>query len=69
MKCKLTARQLKMPSELILIDRQKQIRPDIIAYMDAKHLTSAPLVRIFRDGELVDEWSDFNVDKIQEWAH
>lgn len=67
-KCNLTANKLKpMNIELVLIDRSTNTRQDIIDYMDEKGLMSAPLVRVYKEDVLVDEWNDFNSDKIKEW--
>jgi len=34
--------------------------------MDIHGMSSAPLVRVYEDSQLVDEWNDFNISKIKE---
>lgn len=67
MKCKLTAKLLNMPVKMILIDPSNSPKDPIIQYMHKNNLKSAPLVRIYDNGKLVDEWNDFKVDKISQY--
>jgi hypothetical protein len=57
---------LNIKTELRLIDRANGYNSDIIDYMDIHGMLSAPLVRVFEDSQLVDEWNDFNISKIKE---
>ena len=57
---------LKIKTDLRLIDRANKDNIDIIEYMDSQGMSSAPLVRVFEDSQLVDEWNDFNISKIKE---
>lgn len=56
-----------MNIEQVLIGRDVEGSEDIINYMDEQGLTSAPLVRIYRDDELVAEWTNFNIKEINKW--
>lgn len=67
MKCKVTAHQLDMPCEMVLISRGDPESSEIIDYMDFHGWQSAPLVFIYRGDERVDEWHDMQPDKIKEW--
>ena len=63
-KCKLTARQLKMDTEMRLLDDY----PDVLAKLKLLGIRSVPYCLIESDGRAaVDSWSDFNIDKIHEW--
>ena len=43
--------------------------PEKIAYAKSKGITVSPLVQVCDDdGALLDEWSDFKVDKIKYWS-
>lgn len=65
-KCRQTARMLNIKTELRLIDRANGDNSAIIDYMDSQGMSSAPLVRVYEDSQLVDEWNDFNISKIKE---
>ena len=67
MKCKLTSKLLNMPIKMILIDPINKPKDPIIKYMHQNNMKSAPLVRIYDNGKLVDEWNDFKVDKINHY--
>lgn len=64
MKCKLTSKLLNMPVKMILLDPVNNPKDPIIQYMHQNNMKSAPLVRIYDNDKLVDEWNDFKVDKI-----
>ena len=68
MKCKLTAKNLDLPVKMVLIDPISKPNDPIIQYMHQNNMQSAPLVRIFDDdNNLVDEWNDFQVGKINKY--
>lgn len=67
MKCKLTSKLLNMPVKMILIDPINNPKDPIIQYMHESNMKSAPLVRIYNNNKLVDEWNDFKVDKISHY--
>lgn len=50
-----------------IVDRIKNIRPDIIQHMDMQNMKSAPLVQVLdEDDNLIEEWNDFKPDEISE---
>ena len=67
MKCKLTSKLLNMPVKMILIDPNNNPEDPIIQYMHQNNMNSAPLVRIYDNGKLMDEWNDFKVDKVSHY--
>lgn len=69
MKCKVTQKQLAklMPVKMTLIDRLASTHMEIINYMERHGMYASPLVRIYDNDKLVDEWNDFRVDKIKQW--
>lgn len=56
MKCKLTAHLLNMNTKMVLIDPINKPNDPIIQYMRRNNMKSAPLVRIYDDDKLIDEW-------------
>lgn len=65
MKCRLTSNLLKIPVKMEIVDRIKNIRPDIIQHMDMQNMKSAPLVQVLdEDDNLIEEWNDFKPDEI-----
>lgn len=67
MKCRLTSNLLKIPVKMEIVDRIKNIRPDIIQHMDMQNMKSAPLVQVLdEDDNLIEEWNDFKPDEISE---
>lgn len=68
-RCYVTNKQLAkvMKTTEFEISRDKQERLDVIDYMDTHNYKSAPLVRIYKDGVMCDEWCGFQVDKIKQW--
>lgn len=56
-----------MPVKMILLDPVNNPKDPIIQYMHQNNMKSAPLVRIYDNGKLVDEWNDFKVDKINHY--
>lgn len=67
MKCRLTSNLLKIPVKMEIVDRIKNIRPDIIQHMDMQNMKSAPLVQVLDDDDnLIEEWNDFKPDEISE---
>lgn len=65
MKCRLTSNLLKIPVKMEIVDRIKNIRPDIIQHMDMQNMKSAPLVQVLDDDDnLIEEWNDFKPDEI-----
>ena len=49
-----------------IVDRIKNVRPDIIQHMDELNMKSAPLVQVLDENEnLIDEWNDFKPDRIK----
>lgn len=67
MKCKLTSKLLNMPVKMIMIDPINNPKDKIIQYMRQNHMKSAPLVRIYKNEKLIDEWNDFKIDKISRY--
>ena len=66
MKCRLTSNLLKIPVKMEVVDRIKNVRPDIIQHMDELNMKSAPLVQVLDENEnLIDEWNDFKPDRIK----
>ena len=48
------------------------VKPDNLTQLDALRKSgfqSFPVVQILKDGQKVDEWNDFQVDKIKEWKN
>ena len=65
-KCKLTDRIFKSKG---LNSKLQLFTPDKLAYAKSKGMRVSPLVQVFDDnGVLIDEWNDFNVDKIKYWG-
>ena len=56
-----------MPVKMILIDPINNPKDKIIQYMRQNHMKSAPLVRIYKNEKLIDEWNDFKIDKISRY--
>lgn len=56
-----------MPVKMVLIDPINNPKDPIIQYMHQNSMGSAPLVRIYDNGKLIDEWNDFKVDKISQY--
>lgn len=67
MKCKLTANLLNIDTKMVLIDPTNNPKDPIIQYMRKKNMKSAPLVRIYDNNKLIDEWNDFQVSKINKY--
>ena len=67
MKCKLTAHLLNIDTKMVLIDPIDKPNDPIIQYMRRNNMKSAPLVRIYDDDKLMDEWNDFKADKINKY--
>jgi len=67
MKCKLTAHLLNMNTKMVLIDPINNSKDPIIQYMRINNMKSAPLVRIYDNDKLIDEWNDFQVGKINKY--
>ena len=67
MKCKLTSKLLNTPVKMILIDPINSSKDPIIQYMHQNNMKSAPLVRVYDNNKLIDEWNDFKVDKISHY--
>lgn len=56
-----------MPVKMILIDPINNPKDPIIQYMHQNNMDSAPLVRIYKNEKLIDEWNDFKVNKIKQY--
>ena len=67
MKCKLTAHLLNMNTKMVLIDPINNPEDPIIQHMRRNNMKSAPLVRIYDDDKLIDEWNDFQTDRINKY--
>ena len=67
MKCKLTAHLLNIDIKMVLIDPDGNPKDPIIQYMRKNNMQSAPLVRIYDNNKLIDEWNDFQVNKINKY--
>lgn len=67
MKCKLTDHLLNMDTKMVLIDPINNPKNPIIQYMRENNMKSAPLVRIYDDNKLIDEWNDFQTDRINKY--
>lgn len=50
-----------------MIDPINNPKDKIIQYMRQNHMKSAPLVRIYKNEKLIDEWNDFKIDKISRY--
>lgn len=68
-RCLVTNTQLSkvMKTTLFEISREKQERMDVINYMDKHGYKSAPLVRIYKNGIMCDEWAGLQPNKIKHW--
>ena len=60
-KCDFTYRQLKNGGANV---KEIPLSPEIVHYMKKIGYRSAPLVRVYEDGELIKEWSDLKPDLI-----
>lgn len=68
-KCLVTNTQLSkvMKTTVFEIDRNQHERMDVIKYMDKCGYKSAPLVRIYKNGIMCDEWAGLQPDNIKHW--
>lgn len=65
-KCRLTDRILSSKGKNT---KMKLFTPEKIAYAKGKGMRVSPLVQVFDDdGVLLDEWNDFNINKINYWG-
>ena len=66
-KCKITSQRLNMETEMILVDAKNDSDKLIIDNFRKKGYKSFPVVQVYHNEDLVDEWNDFNINKIKYW--
>ena len=66
-KCKLTSQRLNMETEMILVDAKNESDKLIIDNFRKKGYKSFPVVKVYHNEDMVDEWNDFNINKIKYW--
>lgn len=67
MKCRLTMNQLQQRFDLhkVVVDPLKDSKA--LEHLRTMGFMSFPVVQIMKDSKVVDQWSDFQANKIQQW--